>query len=89
MLSAQQHVTVGSTARNRPRAVGERTGSKAGAMRVGAIDEIETRVDRWIIQDGNYCDFHMGAEMRCALGQAQTVGITTLERQVFDETRIH
>jgi len=31
------------------------------------IDEVEICVDGWIIQDGNYGDFHVGDEVRCAL----------------------
>lgn len=30
------------------------------------IDEAEICVDAWIIQDGNYGDFHVGEEVRCA-----------------------
>lgn len=30
------------------------------------IDEVEICVDAWIIQDGNYGDFHVGEELRCA-----------------------
>lgn len=31
------------------------------------IDEVQICVDAWIIQDGNYGDFHVGEEVRCAL----------------------
>jgi hypothetical protein len=30
------------------------------------IDDVEICVDGWIIQDGNYGDFHVGEEIRCA-----------------------
>ena len=30
------------------------------------IDEVEICVDAWIIQDGNYGDFHVGDVVRCA-----------------------
>lgn len=36
-------------------------------MSAREIDEVEICVDSWIIQDGNYGDFHVGDKVRCAL----------------------
>jgi hypothetical protein len=30
------------------------------------IDEVEICIDAWIIQDGNYDDFHLGEKLKCA-----------------------
>lgn len=31
------------------------------------LNDVEIGVDAWIIQDGNYEEFHVGAEVRCAI----------------------